>query len=142
MLGSWAVINLGFIAFLLDYRRHQFAWFTAMGNIAAVIAMSGVLIATLAWALRARRLDHIEDYGVWLARMRRIVKTMWIVGIAMPVLVTATLLQKLLLPDLYDFVAASVYMQATAVCLRWLLSTPRPVNTQEAPCTPQRSSFS
>jgi hypothetical protein len=126
MLVTTAVVQGAFVAFLLDYRRHEFTWFTAGGNVLGVAFVDLGLLALLCWAMYGRRQDHYEADRDRLERTRRLVQPAWLVTIAMPVLVVVQLTLKVGAPALADFVVVSVFVQAVAVVSRWPLLKIRP----------------
>jgi hypothetical protein len=121
MLVVAGLTNVAFIAFVLYYRRFEFTWFTAAGNIAAVTALLLLFSALVAIALRAPRPDPYqahEDRRNWI---KVVVKQALAFSIAIPVLITAQLIIKLFYSDLLEPVIASLYCQGCALALLWPL---------------------
>jgi hypothetical protein len=121
MLIASALINVAFIAFVLYYRRFEFPWFTAAGNIIAVTAMNLVLAACVGVALRARRFDFYQAHQDRLAFITLITGLAVMLSIAIPVATTVLLLVKLLAgPDFLEPVVASLHVQIFGLGLLWL----------------------
>jgi len=120
-----ALTNVAFIAFVLYYRRFEFPWFTAAGNIATVTAMLVLFCAVVAITLRAPRRDPYQAPRDRRTLIELVVKQALAFCIALPVLITANLLGKLLAPQLLEPVMASLFCQGTAVALLWPFYTYR-----------------
>lgn len=119
------VLNIAFIAFLLYYRRFQFEWFTAAGNITAVAFMFLVLLLSLAFALYSARPDPYQapqDRHRWL---KSVVQHTLAICISMPVLVTLVLVIKLVDPHMLEPFVTSLFCQAFAVITLWPSYTQR-----------------
>lgn len=119
LLVAAVLTNLGFVAFVLYYQRFGFAWFTAAGNIAAVAGMVVLFSTLVALALRAPKPDPYQTYRDRHHAIRLLVRQALAACIALPVLVTANLMLKLVEPDLLEPVVASVFCQAAALALLW-----------------------
>jgi hypothetical protein len=116
-----ALTNVAFIAFVLYYRRFEFTWFTAAGNIAAVTALLLLFSALVAIALRAPSRDPYQAHEDRRNLIKLVVKQALAVSIALPVLITANLIVKLFDPDLLEPVIASLFCQGVAAALLWPL---------------------
>jgi MFS family permease len=119
MLIVAALTNVAFVAFLLDYRRHQFPWFTAAGNIAGVVFMLLTFFGAVAFALYAPKPDPYlahEDRRVW---RKRLVRGMLTICIVYPVLITATLMIKSFNPNILQPFVMSLYCQGCALAALW-----------------------
>jgi MFS family permease len=121
MLVVAALTNVAFIAFVLYYRRFEFPWFTAAGNIVGVAVMLLVFAAVLGIALRGPRPDPYQAHQDRSNVIRLVVKQALAFCIAIPVLTTAQLIIKLFDPDLLEPVIASLYCQGGALALLWPL---------------------
>lgn len=125
MLVVAALTNVAFIAFVLYYRRFEFTWFTAAGNIAGVTALLVLFSALVAIALRAPRPDPYqahEDRRNWI---QLLVKQALAMCIGIPVLIAANLVAKLFDPGRLEPVIASLFCQGVAVALLWPFYTHR-----------------
>lgn len=119
MLVVAALTNVAFIAFVLYYRRFEFTWFTAAGNIAAVAAIFLLFAAFVGIALRAPRPDPYQAHQDRSNLIRLVVKQALAVCIGFPLLITANLILKLFDPDLLEPVIASLFCQGVAVAVLW-----------------------
>jgi hypothetical protein len=118
MLVAAALTYVAFIAFVLYYRRFEFPWFTATGNIVGVTAINFLLVAVIAAALRGRRHDHYQADQDRLAAMRSVVKATALAAIAYPVLIATLLAVKAFFgPDTLEPVVASLYCQFAALVM-------------------------
>jgi hypothetical protein len=116
-----ALMNVAFIAFVLYYRRFNFTWFTAAGNIAGVAVLFLLFSAAIGIALRGPRPDPYQAHQDRRNVIRLVVRQALAFSIAYPVLVTALLISKLFDPDLLEPVVASLFCQGTALALLWPL---------------------
>lgn len=119
MLVIAGLTNVAFIAFVLYYRRFEFSWFTAAGNIVGVMALLLLFSVLVAVTLRAPRPDPYqahEDRRNWI---QLVVKQALAICIGYPVLVSAQLIVKRIDPDLLEPVIASLFCQGVAVALLW-----------------------
>jgi MFS family permease len=121
MLVVTALTNVAFIAFLLYYRRFEFAWFTAAGNIAGVALMLLLFSAAVGIALHGPRPDPYQAHQDRHNSIKLMVHLALAACIAMPVLITATLIIKRFDPDFLEPVIASLYCQGAALALLWPL---------------------
>ena len=121
MLVVAALTNVAFIAFVLYYRRFEFPWFTAAGNIAGVAAMLLLFAAAVGISLRAPKPDPYQTQQDRTDLMRLVVKQALAFCIAIPVLSTTQLLIKLYDPELLEPVIASLYCQGGALAMLWPL---------------------
>ena len=121
MLVVAALTNVAFIAFVLYYRRFEFPWFTAAGNIAGVAAMLLALAAAVSIVLRGPRPDPYQAHQDRSNLIRLVVKQALALCIATPVLITAQLIIKLFDPGLLEPVIASLYCQGAALASLWPL---------------------
>jgi MFS family permease len=119
MLIVAALTNVAFIAFLLDYRRHQFPWFTAAGNIAGVAFMLLVFCCAVAIALYASRRDPYQAQKDRRAWGKRLVQGMLTICIVYPVLIAATLIIKSFNPNILGPFVISLYCQGCALAALW-----------------------
>jgi hypothetical protein len=116
-----ALTNVAFIAFVLYYRRFQFPWFTAAGNIAVVADVLLMFAAVVGIAMRGPRHDPYQSPQDRSDLIRLLVKQALAFSIATPVLITAQLVIKLFYSDLLEPVIASLYCQGCALALLWPL---------------------
>lgn len=116
-----ALTNLAFVAFVLYYRRFGFAWFTAAGNIALVVAMLILFSGLVAFALRGPRPDPYQALQDRRAGIKLVVQQALAACIVVPVLTAASLIIKLFDPDLLQPVIASLFCQGVALALLWPL---------------------
>jgi amino acid transporter len=121
MLVVAALTNVAFIVFVLYYRRFEFPWFTAAGNIAIVAVMLLVFSVSVGIALRAPRPDPYQAHQDRRYVIKLVVRQALAFCIATPVLTTAQLIIKLFDPDLLEPVIASLYCQGGALALLWPL---------------------
>jgi hypothetical protein len=118
MLVTAALLYVAFVAFVLYYRRFEFPWFTAAGNIAGVTFINLVMVASIAAALHGRRRDHYQVDQDRLAIMRSVVKGAALAAIAYPVLIATLLTIKAAFgPDTLEPVVASLYVQLAALVM-------------------------
>jgi MFS family permease len=113
------LLNVGFIGFVLYYRRFEFPWFTAAGNITVVAVMFVVFLLSVAFALYSARPDPYQtpqDRRNWL---KSVVQHTLATCIAVPVLVTIVLLVKYFDPDILEPLLTSLFCQAFAVLTLW-----------------------
>lgn len=113
------LLNVAFIAFVLYYRRFEFPWFTAAGNITVVAVMFVVFLLSVAFALYSARPDPYQapqDRRNWL---KSVVQHTLATCIAMPVLVTIVLLVKYVDPDILEPFLTSLFCQAFSVATLW-----------------------
>jgi MFS family permease len=119
MLMVAALTYVAFIAFVLYYRRFDFPWFTAAGNIAAVSALMVLFSAVVAMSVLAPRPDPYQaqkDRQRWI---ELVVKQALAACIGFPVLITANLVAKLFDSGRLDPVITSLFCQGVAVTLLW-----------------------
>jgi len=121
MLVVAALTNFAFVAFVLYYRRFEFPWFTAAGNIAGVAAMLLVFAAAVGIVLRGPRPDPYQAHQDRSNLIRLVLKQALAFCIVSPVLITAQLIIKLFDPDLLEPVIASLYCQGIALAALWPL---------------------
>jgi MFS family permease len=119
MLVVAALTNAAFIIFVLYYRRFEFPWFTAAGNIAGVTVMLIVFAAAVGVALHAPRPDPYQAQRDRSDLIRLLVKQALSFCIVLPLLTTANLILKLFDPELLEPVIASLVCQGAAVALLW-----------------------
>jgi MFS family permease len=116
-----AVTNIAFVAFVLYYRRFEFPWFTAAGNIAGVGALLLLFSVVVGIALFGPRADPYQAQQDRRNSIKMVVHQALAVCIATPVLITAQLIIKSFDPDLLEPVITSVYCQGIALALLWPL---------------------
>lgn len=119
MLMVAALTYVAFITFVLYYRRFDFPWFTAAGNIAAVTALMLLFSAVVAMSLLAPRPDPYQaqkDRRHWV---ELVVKQALAACIGFPVLITANLVAKLFDSGRLEPVITSLFCQGVAVTLLW-----------------------
>jgi MFS family permease len=121
MLVVAAVTVVAFIAFILYYRRFDFVWFTAAGNIVTVVVMLLMCATVIGSALRAPRSDPYQSHQDRSNWTRLVVKQALAVCIGVPLLITGDLLLKLLDWELLEPVIASLFCQGAAAVLLWPL---------------------
>jgi hypothetical protein len=119
MLVVMVLINVAFIAFVLDYRRHGFPWFTAAGNIVGVVCMLLVFSGTVAIALYAAKPDPYQAQQDRRAWRKRLVQAMLTFCIVYPVLIMATLVIKSFNRDLLEPFVTSLYCLGCALSTLW-----------------------
>ena len=120
MLVAAALVYIAFIAFALYYRRFEFPWFTAAGNIILVTAMNLLLATSIGFILRARRSDFHQAHQDRLNVLRVMVRALLGLGIAIPLAIAAMLLVKGLVdPDFLEPVVNSLYVQIIALAMFW-----------------------
>jgi uncharacterized membrane protein len=122
MLVVALLVYVAFIAFVLYYRRFEFAWFTAAGNVAGITALNVLMVASVGWALHAGRQDHYQAQQDRLDLIRLAVKLWLNISIATPVLISTQLVLKVLAPDTshtLEPVIASAYSQGIALAMLW-----------------------
>jgi hypothetical protein len=113
-----ALTYVAFIAFVLYYRRFEFTWFTATGNIVGVTAFNLVMVVSVAGALHGPRWDHYQAHQDRLGAMARVVKVAVLASIAYPMLIATLLILKATFgPDTLEPVIASLYCQFAALVL-------------------------
>jgi hypothetical protein len=121
MLVVAALSNVAFIVFLLYYRRFEFPWFTAAGNIAGVAFVFLLFSAAVGVALLGPRPDPYQAHQDRRTVIQLVVRQALAFCIAYPVLVTAQLTGKLFDPGTFEPVIASLFCQGTALALLWPL---------------------
>lgn len=114
-----ALTNAAFIGFVLYYRRFEFPWFTAAGNIATVTAMLALFGGVVAYAVRAPKVDPYQAPADRRGTIARLVQQAFAVSVALPLLITASLLAKLLDRDSLEPVFASLFCQGVAAAMLW-----------------------
>jgi MFS family permease len=119
MLVVMALVNAGFVVFLLGYRRHGFPWFTAAGNIVGVVCMLLVFCGAVAFALYAAKPDPYQAREDRLAWRKRLVQAMLTFCIVYPVLIMATLIIKSVNHDLLEPFVTSLYCVGCALAMLW-----------------------
>jgi len=116
------LVYVAFIAFVLYYRRFEFVWFTAAGNIAGITALNLAMAATVGVALRAGRQDHYQAHQDRRDWMKLVVKLCLGGSIAIPVLISTQLVFKVIAPstaDTLEPVITSLYCQGVALAMLW-----------------------
>jgi hypothetical protein len=121
MLVVAALTVVAFIGFVLYYRRFEFTWFTAAGNIATVVVMLLICATVVGSALHAARPDPYQTHQDRTNWTKLVVRQALAVCIAVPVLIAGDLLLKLLDGELLEPVIASLFCQGAAVVLLWPL---------------------
>jgi len=114
-----AITNLAFVVFVLYYRHFGYAWFTAAGNIAGVAFMLLVFCASVAFALYAPKPDPYlaqQDRHAW---RKWLVQGMLGLCIAMPVLITVTLIIKSYDADSFEPFVTTLYCLGCAAVMLW-----------------------
>lgn len=122
MLVVAVLVYVAFVAFVLYYRRFEFPWFTAAGNIAGITAMNVLMAASVGWALHAGRRDHYQAHQDRLDLMRMVAKWSLILAIVTPLSIATQLVLKVLAPEMAETlepVIASVYSQVTLLAVLW-----------------------
>lgn len=114
------VANVAFIAFALYYRRFDFPWYTAAGNIAGVCFLLFVLALSLVYALHAPRADPYQRHEDGREKLRLVVQHSLAICLAAPVLITAVLVVKATgSPDFLGPSMTSLYCQGFALAMLW-----------------------
>jgi hypothetical protein len=119
MLVAVALTNVAYIAFLLWYRRFEFPWFTAAGNIAGLATSLAVMATAVGLTLYAPRPDPYRAHQDRLDLMRVLVRQAVAFSIAFPVLLAIRLSIKLYNPEFLEPVFDSLVSQLIAVVLLW-----------------------
>ena len=110
--------NIAYIAFVLWYRRFEFTWFTATGNIVMIGVMVVIMAAFVGIMLYAPRPDPYRAHQDRLELMRLVVNQAVAFSIALPVMLAIRLTIKLYDPELLEPVIAS--LSAQLISLVWL----------------------
>jgi hypothetical protein len=113
------LVNVAYIAFILWYRRFEFSWFTATGNIALVAVMLTWMGGCILIALRAPRADHYQAQRDRLAAIRVMAKMAAAFCIATPVVTAAQLIVKIYDPTFLEPVIVSLRVQVIMLCFLW-----------------------
>jgi hypothetical protein len=119
MLVVMLLVNVAFIVFLLDYRRHEFPWFTAAGNIVGVVFMLLMFCGTVAFALYAAKPDPYQAQEDRMAWRKRLVQGMLTFCTVYPVLIMVTLVIKSFDRDLLEPFVTSLYCLGCALAMLW-----------------------
>jgi hypothetical protein len=120
MLVAAALVYFAFIAFALYYRRFEFPWFTAAGNIILVTAMNLLLATSIGFILRARRSDFHQAHQDRVDVIRVMVRALLGLSIVIPVAIAAMLLVKGLVdPEFLEPVVNSLYVQIIMLAMIW-----------------------
>ena len=120
MIVAVALVNVAFIAFILYYRRFEFPWFTAAGNISLVIMENLVMAVCIGLLLRARRADFHQAHQDRVALIRVAIRLWLLLSIAGPLGITAVLLVKAFAdPEFLEPVMNSLYVQVIALAMIW-----------------------
>ena len=120
MIVAMVLVNVAFIAFILYYRRFEFPWFTAAGNISLVIVENLVMAVCVGALLRAPRADFHQAHQDRVALIK-VAITLWLLlSIAGPLGITAMLLVKAFAdPEFLEPVINSLYVQIVALAMIW-----------------------
>jgi hypothetical protein len=121
MLLVVALTNGAFIVFCLYYRRFEFPWFTAAGNITGVTAMLLLFSVLVGITLRAPKPDPYQAHQDRRKAIRLVVRLALTFCIATPVLITVNLIIKSFDPEYLEPVIASLFCQGSALALLWPL---------------------
>ena len=121
MLVFVVLTNVAFVAFVLYYRRFEFPWFTAAGNIGIVAAMWLLFAAGIGIALRAPKRDPYQAHQDRRSGIKLVVQQALGFCIATPVLITLLLIIKFFDPDHLEPVISSLFCQGCALALLWPL---------------------
>ena len=117
-----AITNVAFIAFILYYRRFEFPWFTAAGNITVIVIMLLVFSVLVGYTLRGPRPDPYQAHQDRRNSIKLVVQVALAFCIATPVLVAANLIIKVAFdPEFLKPVFTSLYCQGVALALLWPL---------------------
>jgi hypothetical protein len=125
MLITVVLVNVAYIAFVLWYRRFEFSWFTATGNIALVAVMLIWMGGCVLVMLRSPRADHYQAQQDRLAAIRLMAKAVAAFCIAVPVVTAAQLIVKIYDPDFLEPVIVSLHAQVVMLALLWPASSSR-----------------
>ena len=115
-----ALVQLAFIAFILYYRRFEFPWFTAAGNIYIILVGNLVWAVCIGLLLRAKRADF-HQAPKDRVDLIKLAMTLWLLlSIAAPLGITAVLLVKAFAdPEFLEPVMNSLYVQIVAIAMIW-----------------------
>jgi hypothetical protein len=119
MLITVLLVNVAYIAFILWYRRFEFGWFTATGNIALVSVMLLWMGGCILMALRAPRTDHYQAQHDRLAAIRRLARAVAAFCIVVPLITAAQLVVKIYDPNFLEPVIVSLHVQVVMLALLW-----------------------
>jgi hypothetical protein len=119
LLVAVVLVNVAYIAFVLWYRRFEFGWFTATGNIAFIAVLLAWMFGCVLAMLRAPRTDHYQTHQDRLAAIRFMARVAAVFCIAMPVVTAAQLLVKIYDPEFLEPVIVSLHLQVVALALLW-----------------------
>jgi len=112
MLAASALTYVAFVAFVLYYRRFEFAWFSPWTNIAMVTALYVTFASSIVMALRGRNPDRHQPQKKRLDALKFAVRFLTLASIGLPALVATNLIIKLVLgPETAEPVVASLYCQ-------------------------------
>jgi hypothetical protein len=115
-----ALVQLAFVAFVLNYRRFEFPWFTAAGNISMIIAHNLVWVVCIGLLLRARRADYHQAPKDRIDLIKVAIRLWLLLSIAGPLGITAMLLVKVFAdPEFLEPVINSLYVQVVALAMIW-----------------------
>jgi len=115
-----ALVNVAFIAFVLYYRRFEFPWFTAAGNISMVLLMNIMMAVCIGLLLRAKRADFHQAHQDRIALIKVVIRLWMLLSIAGPLGITVVLLVKAFAdPEFLEPVMSSLYVQVIALAMIW-----------------------
>ena len=120
MLMVSAFTYIAFVAFILYYRRFEFAWFSPWTNIAIVTGMYVLFAVSLLLAVHGRSPDHHQPQQKRLDALRFAAKVLVVAGNSIPAIIVMNLVIKAVLgPDVAEPVVASLVCQLAAVSVLW-----------------------
>jgi hypothetical protein len=123
-----ALTYVAFVAFVLYYRRFEFPWFTAAGNIVGVTVMFVMFAALIGITLRGRKPDPYQAHQDRRNWIKLVVRQALAFCIVTPVLIMVNLIIKSFDPDYLEPVFATLFCQGSALALLWPLYSYRPDN--------------
>jgi hypothetical protein len=120
MIVAVALVNVAFMAFILWYRRFEFPWFTAAGNISLVVVENLLMTVCIGLLLRARRADFHQAPKDRIDLIKVVIRLWLLIGVAGPLGITAVLLVKAYAdPEFLEPVMSSLYVQIVALAMIW-----------------------
>jgi hypothetical protein len=120
LLTAAAATYVAFIAFALYFRRFEFAWYTATGNIVAITAANVGFALGIFAVVYGRRADFFQAEQRRFDSLKVVVRWLLISSIAVALLVATNLILKVALgPDFLEPVIASLFCQGAALIGLW-----------------------